>query len=103
MPLERTKREADWNAISHGLGFLATLAAFPFLIQVSISGSDSARVVGSVIFGTTMLFTLAASTVHRTARSPRKRRTLQIIDHMSIHLLITDGHTPSCRTALRGP
>lgn len=103
MQITRSQREEDWNAISHGLGFLAALAAFPFLIYVSVSRGDSFSVVSSAIFGTTMLLTLGASTIYHASRSPQNRRTLQIVDHMSIYLLIAGSYTPLCLTALRGP
>ena len=88
MQINRSTRAENWNALSHGLGFLAALVALPFLIHLSVARGDPFGVVSSVIFGTTMLLTLGASTVYHASRSPRNRRILQIIDHMSIYLLI---------------
>ena len=52
------------NTLSHGLGFLAAVAATPILIVGAVNRGGTADVVGSSIFGTTMI--LPVSYTHLT-------------------------------------
>ena len=98
-----SRREERWNARTHGVGFVLALAAFPFLILSAASRSDGFGVVGAVVFGSAMLLMLGASTAYHASIDPKRRRILQMIDHMSIYILIAGSYTPICMTTLRGP
>ena len=103
MDIPRSRREERWNAISHALGFIVALAAFPVLVWAASSRTDALGILGVSIFGLSMLFMLGASTAYHASTDPEKRRVLQIVDHMSIYVLIAGSYTPICMTTLRGP
>ena len=43
------------NSISHGIGFLAALAATPVLLVVAVQRDGAAAIVGASIFAATVL------------------------------------------------
>lgn len=96
-------REERWNALSHGIGCVAAVAALPVLIVRASGPGDLPTVLGCLIFGLAMVLTLGASTLYHASRRPDRRRRLQILDHASIYLLIAGSYTPICLTGLRGP
>lgn len=96
-------REENWNAITHGIGCLAAMAALPILLVQAAGRGDAAAFLGCVIFGLSMVLTLGASTLYHANRDPDRRRRLRILDHASIYVLIAGSYTPLCLTGLRGP
>ena len=103
MEIPRSLREERWNAISHALAFLAALAALSPLVRVASGRTDALGVLGVYVFGLSMLFMLGASAAYHASRQPKRRRILQMIDHMSIYIVIAGSYTPICMTTLRGP
>ena len=101
--IPRSRREERWNSISHALAFLVALVAFPPLVWMASDRTDALGVLGVSIFGLSMLFMLGASTAYHASTEPENRRILQIIDHMSIYIVIAGSYTPICMTTLRGP
>ena len=96
-------REENWNAITHGIGCLAAIAALPVLLLQAAGRGDAATLVGCVVFGLSMVLTLGASTLYHANRSPERRNRLRVLDHASIYLLIAGSYTPICLTGLQGP
>ncbi|MCH2161347.1 MAG: hemolysin III family protein [Phycisphaerales bacterium] len=94
--------EERWNAVTHAAGFLVALVALPVLVvQCAIHGG-AAHIVGGTIFGISMLAALGASALYHSASDPDRRRTLRILDHAAIYLLIAGSYTPICLTSLQG-
>ncbi|MCP4833187.1 MAG: hemolysin III family protein [Phycisphaera sp.] len=96
-------REENWNAVTHGIGCLAALAALPILLVQAAGRGDATTIVGCIVFGLSMVLTLGASTLYHANRDPDRRRRLRILDHASIYVLIAGSYTPLCLTGLRGP
>ena len=91
------------NSVSHGLGLLAALAAFPVLVIVAHQRGSASGIVGASIFATTMVLLYLASTLFHALRSGRAKRVFQILDHSAIYLLIAGTYTPFTLGVLRGP
>lgn len=91
------------NSVSHGLGLLAGLAAFPVLVIVAQQRGTTAGIVGSSVFAATVVLLYLSSTLFHAATNPRAKRVLQIIDHSAIYLLIAGTYTPFTLGVLRGP
>ena len=91
------------NSVSHGLGLLAGLAAFPVLVIVAQQRGTTAGIVGSSVFAATMVLLYLSSTLFHAVTSPRAKRVLQILDHSAIYLLIAGTYTPFTLGVLRGP
>ena len=97
----QSRGEEIANSISHGTGFVATLAGFPFLI-VSALQHGATAVVGAAVFGVSMSTLYLTSTVYHSLRSERAKRVARIVDHGAIYLLIAGTYTPFTLGALHG-
>ena len=91
------------NSVSHGLGLLAGLAAFPALLVVAHERGTTAGIVGSSVFASTVVLLYLSSTLYHAAKDPRAKRALQILDHSAIYLLIAGTYTPFTLGVLHGP
>jgi hemolysin III len=92
--------EERLNIWSHGLGLVASIIVFPFLILKAISYSSFWDVTSFIIYGLSLIILYAASTFYHAAKSPKKRRRLNILDHAAIYVLIAGSYTPFCLVAL---
>jgi hemolysin III len=90
------------NSASHGLGFLATVAAFPVLVMAAQQRGDTGGIVGASVFATTMVLLYLASTLFHALPRCRAKRVFQILDHSAIYLLIAGTYTPFTLGVLRG-
>lgn len=97
----QSRGEEIANSISHGTGFVATLAGFPFLI-VSALQHGATAVVGAAVFGASMSTLYLTSTVYHSLRSEHAKRIARIVDHGAIYLLIAGTYTPFTLGALHG-
>ncbi|MEO8576455.1 MAG: hemolysin III family protein [Gemmatimonadales bacterium] len=91
------------NSVTHGVGLLGSLVAFPLVIAAALDREDPIQVIGAWIFAVSLLLLYAASTVyHSFPRSPATR-VLRVIDHSAIFVLIAGSYTPFALGPLRGP
>jgi hemolysin III len=91
------------NSVSHGLGLLAGVAAFPVLVIVAQQRGTTAGIVGSSVFAATVVLLYLSSTLYHAVTAPRAKRVLQVLDHSAIYLLIAGTYTPFTLGVLRGP
>ena len=91
------------NSVSHGVGFLAALAATPVLITTAVGRGDTAGVVGATVFATTVLLLYLISTLYHALPRNRAKLVFQVLDHGAIFLLIAGTYTPFTLGVLRGP
>jgi hemolysin III len=91
------------NAVSHGLGFLVTLAATPWLIRAALERGTMATVVGVGVFATTLMLMFMTSTLYHALPHPRAKPILRLLDHNAIFLLIAGTYTPILLGVLYGP
>ncbi|MBT4029020.1 MAG: hemolysin III family protein [Planctomycetes bacterium] len=94
-------REDVVNASIHGFGFLASLAALPWLLSRALSVGDIWSAVGAAVFGVGLVFLLLASTTYHFAKNPFRKVRLRLVDHAMIFIFIAMAYTPFCLTALR--
>ena len=90
------------NSVSHGLGLLAALVAFPILVTAALQRGDPAGIVGASVFAITMVLLYLASTLFHALPACRAKRVFQILDHSAIYLLIAGTYTPFTLGVLRG-
>jgi len=95
-----SEKEESLNIISHGLGFVLSIIAFPFLIFKSLDYSDFGHSISFIIYGLSMIILYAASTFYHAAKEPKKRRRLNIFDHAAIYVLIAGSYSPFCLVVL---
>ncbi len=90
------------NSVSHGIGLLAALAAFPILVIAAHRRGDAAGIVGASVFATSMVLLYLTSTLFHALPQCRAKRVFQILDHSAIYLLIAGTYTPFTLGVLRG-
>ena len=93
-------KEEQLNIWSHGLGLIASIIVFPFLMIKALTYSNFWDIASFVIYGLSLIILYAASTFYHAAKKPKVRRRLNIFDHAAIYVLIAGSYTPFCLVAL---
>jgi hemolysin III len=100
----QTRGEELANALSHGFGFVASVAALPVLVVLAVRRHDPLHVAAVSVYGATLALLFLASTVyHAVPHGTRAKQLWRLIDHGAIYLLIAGTYTPFALGALRGP
>ena len=96
-----TRGEECFNTVSHivggGFGILALVAC----LVVSVLHGDPWAVVGSAIYGGSMVLLYTVSSVYHGLRPPTAKKVMQVIDHCTIYLLIAGTYTPILLCSIR--
>jgi hemolysin III len=90
------------HSITHGIGFFIGIAVLVLLVVFSALRKGVWEVVSCSIYGTTFILLYLSSTLYHSARKPRTRKVMKIIDHSAIYLLIAGTYTPYALAPLRG-
>ena len=98
----QSRSEEIANTVSHGVGFLAALAAIPILVLSGLQKGGTATVVGGAIFGITMALLYLTSTLYHAMPKGPSKDLLRRLDHSAIFLLIAGTYTPFTQGVLRG-
>jgi hemolysin III len=87
-----------WRGWMHLVSFVVAVPGMVFLLVISDS---PAAVVGSAIYGTSLLLGFGASAAyHRVPCGEVMGRRLQRLDHSMIYVLIAGSYTPLCLVVL---
>ena len=100
--LDRSPYDELANSITHGIGLLLATAGMVVLVVLASLHGTARHIVTCSIYGSTLVFMYAASTVYHSVRGPRVKHVLRIIDHGAIYLLIAGTYTPFTLVQLRG-
>jgi len=103
MGADYSAREEVAHAITHGAGALLSVAGLALLVTFSALHGDAWLVVGTSIFGASLVLAYTASTLYHSFRADRLRRLMRKFDHAAIFLLIAGTYTPFTLVTLRGP
>jgi hemolysin III len=95
-------REELANALTHGVGAVASVVGAAVLIVMAAMTRDAWLIVSVSVFATTLLALYSASTLYHAVRSPALKARLKVLDHAAIYLLIAGSYTPFMIGALRG-
>ncbi len=98
-----TLGEEIFNSVSHGTGGLLAIAGTVVLIVFSAIYSNAWAVVGSAIFGASMIILYTMSTLYHAITNKKAKSFFRIMDHNTIFLLIAGTYTPITLVPLRGP
>ncbi len=90
------------NTLTHGFGLVLSVAGFVVLVSLASIGGDPIVIVGSVLYGLSLIVLYAASTFYHASISPQRKPILQLLDHCCIYLLIAGSYTPFSLVSLRG-
>ena len=91
------------NVLTHGVGFLASIAALVLLVSCAGFYGGVREITASAVYGATLVALYFASTLYHSTRTVAARRITRILDHIAIYLLIAGTYTPFTLIALRGP
>jgi hemolysin III len=81
------------NAITHGIGFLLSLAALAFFWQVTSEHTTGLR-IACIVFTLSMATVYLFSTLSHAIQEPRRRDRMRAWDQGTIYLLIAGTYTP---------
>lgn len=103
-PLEPlyTVGEEIAHTVTHGLGMVLSIGALATLVAMATIRGDTWHIIGSAIFGVTLVLAYATSTLYHGIRWGRAKRVLRQLDHSAVFLLIAGTYTPFTLVNLRG-
>jgi hemolysin III len=100
---EAIHREEIANAVTHGIGALASAAAGAVLITLAAQSGTRLQTISAIVFGVSLLLLYTASTLYHAIPSKAAKRRLKVFDHCAIYMLIAGTYTPFALIGLRGP
>jgi hemolysin III len=89
------------NGVSHGVGLAGAIIGTPILLLAAFRHGNTAFLIGTIVFTTTMLLVYLASTLYHGWPNTETKSFLQVIDHAAIFLLIAGTYTPFALGPLR--
>ena len=94
-------KEERANFLTHAPGLVLAVIAWFILMQITENDQDGWRRYSFMVYGLSVIFLFASSTLYHATANLRTKRTLQIIDHIAIYLLIAGTYTPFLLGPLR--
>ncbi|MDV7212908.1 PAQR family membrane homeostasis protein TrhA [Azotobacter beijerinckii] len=91
-----------FNAWTHLVGAVLALVGMVWLLVAASLEGTPRKIVGSAIYGVSLLLLYSISTIYHSLRG-RAKAILRKLDHLSIYLLIAGSYTPFCLVTLPGP
>lgn len=95
-------KEEKLNVITHGIGFLLSIAALVLLVVYASKEGTVWHITSFAIFGASLIVLYAASTLYHYTQNPDLRFKLNILDHSAIYILIAGTYTPFTLVVLKG-
>ncbi|GAB3389941.1 PAQR family membrane homeostasis protein [Azotobacter armeniacus] len=87
------------NAWTHLVGAILALVGMVWLLVVASLDGTPQKIVGSAVYGATLLLLYSISTIYHSLRG-RAKVIMRKLDHLSIYLLIAGSYTPFCLVTL---
>jgi hemolysin III len=103
LPTPYSNAEEIAHSVLHGLGIVLSIAGLAILCVYAATYGTVWHVVGSAVFGTTLILLYVASTLYHSIPLPRAKNVLRRLDHSAIYLLIAGTYTPFALGPLKGP
>lgn len=91
------------NVLSHGIGFLLSVAALSLMVVFASLDGNAWHIVGVSVFGASLVVLYLASTLFHWSVRPKIRKYLNVFDHSAIYVLIAGTYTPFLLVTLNGP
>jgi len=90
------------NIISHAIGLVFSVVGLVLMLIRANASGDALHIVSAAIFGASLIALYAASTFYHSAKDPKLRSRLRIVDHATIYILIAGTYTPFTLVTLDG-
>ncbi len=97
-----TLGEEIFNAITHGVGSLLSIAGTVVLIVFATIYGDAWAVVSACIYGSSLIILYTMSTLYHAITHVKAKKFFRIMDHNTIFFLIAGTYTPLTLVSLRG-
>ncbi len=88
---------------THGIAAAASVVGTVVLIVAASRLGDVWKIVSFSVFGASLILLYLASTLYHSARHPRLRQAMKMLDHCAIFALIAGTYTPFLLVNMRGP
>ena len=96
-----TRGEEIFNMVSHIAGGGIGVIICALCIVKSFLNGDPYQIVGSFIYGFSMIILYTISSVYHGLKSEMAKKVMQVIDHCSVFILIAGTYTPYLLGPLR--
>lgn len=90
-----TKGEEIFNMTSHIVGGSFGIIGMIICLVISIIHKDAYAIVGSIIYGISMIFLYTMSSIYHGLKADKtSKKVMQVMDHCTIFILIAGTYTP---------
>lgn len=96
-----TKGEEIFNYVSHITGGGFGVIALILCVIRSALHSDPWAVIGSAIYGSSLIALYTMSSVYHALKHPTAKKVFQVLDHCTIYFLIGGTYTPILFCSIR--
>lgn len=96
-----SRGEELMNTVTHIVGAALGVTALVLCILEAASNGNAWGVVGSGIYGASMIALYCVSSVYHGMKPGMGKKVMQVIDHCTIYFLIAGTYTPVVLSALR--
>ena len=93
--------EERMNMITHIVGGAIGVLILVFALILSVEAHDPWKVVGSSIYGASLILLYAVSSTYHGLPVSTGKKVMQVIDHCTIYLLIAGTYTPILLVSIR--
>jgi hemolysin III len=94
-------REELWNAITHGLGAILSVAGGAVLITLAALKGNHWQLISAIVFTMALMLLYTASTLYHSIPHTSAKQKLKVFDHCAIYILIAGSYTPFTLIGLR--
>lgn len=91
---KQTLGEEIANAVSHGIGALASIFGTIILIIFGIEQQDTAGIILGAFYGLSLIILYTSSTLYHSLSNEKAKKVFRILDHCNIYFLITGTYAP---------
>lgn len=102
VPHQESRAEELWNALTHGVGAVASLVGGAVLVAMAASFGGPLQVATATVFVAALVLLYTASTLYHISRHEHLKSRLKVLDHCAIFILIAGTYTPFTLIALKG-
>jgi len=94
--------EEKTNIYSHAIGVVLSVVALLLMVVRASQYGNVWHIISVSIFGVSLITLYTASTFYHSAKDPKRRARLRVIDHATIYTLIAGTYTPFTLVVLHG-
>lgn len=97
-----TKGEEIFNMVTHIVGGAIGIIGMVICLVISIIHRNAYSIVGSIIYGISMIFLYTMSSIyHGLSPKLKAKKVMQVLDHCTIYVLIFGTYTPILLNPIR--